>query len=389
MFQAPGFLAKLNDIPTDMTLEGMEQFRRLQGADQLLQDTNQQAYDMTAEQRPYRLAQLDMANQTAKAQLPGIAAQADLTRTQAEQGRLNLEEQRALQLPKMESMLAKYGYEKTRAYLDQVAAMGPLMRSAAEQVWSNPVGGRLAAREMFEKAGQGSMWSPAWDNLPPDQLAMALFNHGRAIQESSDKYTQALDTQDAKARANAAVTAMRLQSAEKQTNARIASAQQLQKSLLTEQAKWKTTDFSQAGVLYTRWSREEQEAAQAAADAGKMEQARMHMQKAQEYSEEASRMEQRAYQKASAGAATGNEAKVDVPAVVNQGAFQSVEPKGGPTAVVPQPAVKAPQGVAPPAAKPAAAPTDRVRVKRPDGTVGTIPKNQLADALKEGYTEVK
>jgi len=38
---------------------------------------------------------------------------------------------------------------------------------------------------------------------------------------------------------------------------------------------------------------------------------------------------------------------------------------------------------------PSTAPTQSVRVKSPDGVVGTIPANQLAEALKSGYTQVK
>ena len=39
--------------------------------------------------------------------------------------------------------------------------------------------------------------------------------------------------------------------------------------------------------------------------------------------------------------------------------------------------------------KPAATSNERVKVKSPDGTVGTIPKNNLLDALKEGYKLIR
>ncbi|MBR1775937.1 hypothetical protein IJ750_02545 [bacterium] len=39
--------------------------------------------------------------------------------------------------------------------------------------------------------------------------------------------------------------------------------------------------------------------------------------------------------------------------------------------------------------KPATTSNERVKVKSPDGTVGTIPKNNLLDALKEGYKLIK
>lgn len=51
-----------------------------------------------------------------------------------------------------------------------------------------------------------------------------------------------------------------------------------------------------------------------------------------------------------------------------------------------QPGTPAPKAGAGAAKTPAA---DRVRVKSPDGQVGTIPRSQLQDALKAGYTQVQ
>lgn len=342
MFQAPGFLEKLNQIPTDMTLEGMDAYRRLQGADQLLQETNQQAYDVTAEQRPYRLAQLDLANQTAREQLPGIRAATDLTRTQGELAKLGLEEARQIQGPKIDKLLSQYGAEKTKAYLDQYTALGSTMRQAGAIIHANPLGGIKLAREMFENTGHGNMWNPAWDTMDRGELLMRLQSTGKEIQESADKYTQALDLQDSKARAAMLVTKARLDAAERMSNARLENARTLQRQMLNDKAKWAKEDFGNASVRFVRWAAEEEAAAQQAADAGDMAKAQAHIQRAMMYKAEASSMEERALNLATAGAATGNEAKVDIPGVVNEGKVRPVEPKGGPTRVVPQPPVRQP-----------------------------------------------
>jgi hypothetical protein len=46
--------------------------------------------------------------------------------------------------------------------------------------------------------GMGKMWNPAWDKLPPGQLAMTLSEYGKELQGSGLKLRQATELQDSK-----------------------------------------------------------------------------------------------------------------------------------------------------------------------------------------------
>ncbi len=242
--QAPGLLERLNQIPVDMTLEGLNQFNLAQGADSMgLQNAQRQLnYDTQAD--PLKLASLGLRNQTEEAQLPGIRAQSEMFG-------LDRDKKKATHAQEIESMLGKFKAEDLKNHLAGVTALGSSMRNAAELIYQNPVGGVPLAKQLLARTGHDDWWSPEWDNLPPQQLVLKLHEMGKAIQENGDKYSQALDLASIKAAAAQQLQAQKAAAAQKLQQERLEAARSLKRwELENKPAKADKNTMNQLAAKY-------------------------------------------------------------------------------------------------------------------------------------------
>lgn len=317
--QAPGVLERLNQVPVDMTLEGMRQFNLAQGADSMgLQNAQRQLnYDTQAD--PLKLAGLGLRNQTEEAQLPGV-------RSQSEMLGMELDKKKATHAEEIQSMLGKYKAEDLTRHLQSVSALGSSMRNAAEIVWQNPMGGADIAKQLLARTGHDDWWSPEWDKLPPQQLALKLHEMGKAIQENGDKYSQALDTANIKASAAQQLQAQKAAAALKLQQDRLEAARRLKRwELENKPAKADKNTLEQLAAKYRNLAVE-------ARQDGDTKGAVMYEAEAARVLEEKRTLNQ-------ASARVGQEGKIDAPAVA--GLPQVAQPQ--------QPVATQPPGVAQPA----------------------------------------
>jgi hypothetical protein len=295
--QAPGVLERLNNIPVDMTLEGLNQFNLAQGADAMgLQNAQRQlSFDTQAD--PMRLASLGLRNQREEAELPGVRAQSEMLG-------LDRDKKKATHAQEIESMLGKFKAEDLKNHLAGVTALGSSMRNAAELIYQNPVGGVPLAKQLLARTGHDDWWSPEWDKLPPQELVLKLHEMGKAIQENGDKYSQALDTANIKALAAQQLQAQKAAAAQKLQQERLEAARSLKRwELENTPAKADKNTLEQLAARYRNLAVEARQDGDAEGAA--------------KYEAEAARVLEEKRVLLQAGARVGQEGKPDVATMAN------------------------------------------------------------------------
>lgn len=338
----PQTLAQLDQVPLYKFGTALNMINDMQSADQ--QNLADLPSSIAHEQamRPLREQQLSIGNEQGLAQLPGLRATASMQQRKNQEEDLFTPERHA-------EFYAKHGAEKMKQFAQQLTDSGTVALNAAALAAKLPIGGTQAAKQMFEEAGV--RWHPEWDRLPTPQLVQRLQDLGQEMTTNGSKSQSMIAQMDMKAQIAAANAQAALEKERMGIDAgKYAKAQRqsLAISLLGSKSAKQTAE------IYATASAQ-------ALKAGDQE-------TAMEYAQLAQIARQRAAEDANNAAAA--RPGIDVPAVTNLPA---------------QPPAQANAPVAP--SSPAASET--VRVKNPNGTVGTIPRKQLKEALASGYTEVK
>lgn len=213
----PTNLQGLVDLPVGMRPQQEEFLANASRNDsQMLQ---QQGLANLFQQRadPLRVRGLELSNQTAEAGLSGVVAQG---KSAERKNRIeSLMEDKQIQ-----DMMGKYKSEELSRHVKDMEGVGQLALQGAEQVWSNPIGGRALVKQKLEKTG---MWNPKWDSLPPDRLAMELSNFGQGLQATGAKFSQAVQLQDDKLAAQERMKRMEVEQRSAAAQLRASSAQAL------------------------------------------------------------------------------------------------------------------------------------------------------------------
>ena len=176
----PQTLSQMDNVPLQYTGRALDSLDRMGEADQLSLADLANLNEHNAAMRPMLQQQQGLQNASLAVQIPGQAADAQMrSRKNANEELLNPEA--------VASMREKYGDDKLAHHINQLTGMGSLMLAAAAEVSSAPLGGHMAARQMFEQAGLGDKWHPEWDNLRPDQLAQRLNQAGQELVMTGNK----------------------------------------------------------------------------------------------------------------------------------------------------------------------------------------------------------
>jgi hypothetical protein len=277
-------LSKFSNVPLALTGDALASIDRGQQADQSnLQDLFSQNQHMQT-MRPMQEQQLDLGNQTARATLPGIVAQSDIT------GRKN----------KMEASTFDFDVKNK-------------LSEAALKASENDLKG-------IEQHAQQLMYSLNPQEALEGQRLFEASKHMREVRFKADT-----EKAVAKIRGDTAMatTGMRIGSNERINGARLGNAATLKQWELTNKRLLdKPTTEALAG-RYRSWAVE-------ARSEGNSEEAT-------KYEAEAARLMQESAALRQAGVGAGNEAKVDVNALTN-GAVPTVAPRAP---VATQPPAKA------------------------------------------------
>jgi hypothetical protein len=170
----PRALADVWQLPPGAFLEGQRMLPMMQARDETAYQKSLQDMQFEAEAQPHKLQQYKDASAMSQAQLPGVqAGSRTAVRNDAEHALFTPE--------RIKSAMGKFRKEDVETF-GRVAGEGTLQM--AGEVRLNPIGSTMRVRDRFQQLGMQQLWNPAWDNLPPDQLANALEKFGKHIQES-------------------------------------------------------------------------------------------------------------------------------------------------------------------------------------------------------------
>lgn len=345
--------------PSMMSLLGQQQ-----GADQLTSMDNQRQYAYDTANDPLKLQEKGLQNDTLAEALPGVTARSKEDTRKASNGAL-------LNDREIADHIGTYGAAATKRHIEDMEALGQTALQQSELSWANPMGANARAKQAFIDAGHGDAWNPEWDTMNAGDLADKLGKLGQGIQGTNAAVSKALLTAQAKGDAALAVKIEENRGKLEQSRIRAASADALT-AAKERMASTKQTE-QQYGTQMEALANAETDPAKKA-----------------EYMARANAAYKKAYELASAPAATGAAVKPDVgamgiPKVGNPAAptitgAQGNPPQAAPTAAQPT-AGAASNGM--PATPP---PAGRVYVKDVrTGKVGHIPIGQLEDAMSHGY----
>lgn len=225
----PQTLAQMDNVPLQYTGRALDSLDRMGQADQLTLEDLANLNQHNAAMRPMLQEHQGLSNASLAVQIPGQAADAQIrARKNANEDLLNDDNIR--------SMRSKYKDEELTHHINQMSGLGSLMMGAAEQAWSAPLGGTLAAKQMFKDAGLENRWQPEWDNLRTDQLAMKLHEAGQQLVMTGSRAQQAL--QSAQLKGDMALERTRIQEANKSQIAAMQDA--TKRALAHDMMHWKT-----------------------------------------------------------------------------------------------------------------------------------------------------
>lgn len=289
---------------------------------------------------PLRAQQMELANLGHAYELPGRLADSV--------GKVRKQEQADLfHDDEINALKTKYKAEELSAKVKELENRGTQFMQWANGITYNPKATRLAAKQQL-----GEDWDPSWDQLSDPQLSLKFHEWGKGIQDASPKFQQALGLQESK---NAA--------AEKRA-AMAAETAQFRAKLIKDAQSAKA---SKDPTTYQGWAGKLLELARTEEDPGKQA---VLLEQAQQFAE------------------LYHQSLIARGAAVPR---PDLGQMGVPTTPTPEPPkVKVPganPNVSPSSGSPAQG--RRVRVQSPDGKTGTIPADQLQDALSQGYKEIK
>lgn len=338
----PQTLAQLDQVPLYKFGTALNMLDNMQSADQqnLADLPNSIAHEQAM--RPLREQQLDIGNQQGLAQLPGMKAQASM------QVRKNQEED--LFTPERHAeFYAKHGAEKMKQYAQQLTDTGTVALNAASVAAKLPIGGNMAARDIFKQAG--IQWHPEWDNLPREQLVQRLQDLGQEMTTNGSKSQQMIAQMDMKAQIAAATAQTTLDKEEMGIKAGKYNKPNRFGLSISQQLQNEADPVKKLTLIRS-----------AKAQAGSDEALQAMMPLLEELERQV-----RPIAEAKLSAAQPKPGSVDITGVTDG-------------AVPTQPPISlTPQG------QPAQSET--VSVVHPDGRAGTIPRKQLKEALAAGYKE--
>lgn len=297
-------LGQMNNVPVDMTLEGLNQYRQGQQADQMAMEDLPGLIQHQQNMRPLQEQSLAANSAATLAQIPGMQADARMKNVQADTAEKT-------QQSNIEALIAKHGHEKMQSYLDEVAGMGPLMQQAAAVVMTNPVGGSKIAKQMFERAGHGDMWSPMYDKMDQATLIDALQTQGRQINAAMPRMQQAVDVASLKAEYQARLEAAKIASRESIAAGHNQLKRDVSQAELAFKNEHQTPNYQQLSARYSELAR--QAYASGNSDYG------------QQLDQEAQRLDALAKQYAAIQGNINNQGKVDVTGLTG-GAIPTLNP---------------------------------------------------------------
>ena len=235
----PQTLAQMDNVPLQYTGMALDSLDRMKAADQtgLADLENLNAHN--AAMRPMLQEHQGLQNASMAVRIPGEAADAQMrARKNANEELLNPES--------IKAMREKFGADTLNHHINQLTGMGSLMMAAASQISAAPVGGTMAAKQMFMQAGLGDKWHPEWDNLRPDQLAQRLNQGGQELVMTGNKAQQMLQSQQVKGD-----YAMRKAELEAASRERIAAENRASREALAQMhLAWKTSFNKQSTDQY-------------------------------------------------------------------------------------------------------------------------------------------
>lgn len=186
----PRTLQELDQVPLYKFITGLQTVDNMQNADQ---QTLADLPDSIAHQqamRPMQQEQMRLGNEATLAQLPGMRAQSSMQQRKDSDENLFTPERHA-------EFYAKHGAEKMKQFAQQLTDTGTVALNAASVAAKLPIGGTLAARDIFKQAG--IQWHPEWDNLPQPQLVQRLQELGQEMSTNGGKSQQMIAQMDMKA----------------------------------------------------------------------------------------------------------------------------------------------------------------------------------------------
>lgn len=297
-------IALAGQAPPQFALDALQALHNKQYADEMGLADLPNAYQHEQNMRPLQEQRESVLNQVSQAQIPLMQAQAREAGNRADI-------QDATKDLNIEQLRSQYGHTKLTNYLNEISGMGPLMQQAGAMVRSMPVGGNLKARQMLKQAGHEDMWNPAWDNMPPAQLAQQLEQTGYSISSASQKWQQAADIANRKAEAMARLEEFKAESRERIASQRVGAARDMKQWELANSRLLDKPTYQSLSARYTEFARQ-------AMEDGRPDEAR-------QYDAEAKRLNAAAMALPTANAQIGNQSKVDVTKLTG-GAIPTINP---------------------------------------------------------------
>ena len=355
-------LSNFSKVPLALTGDALASVDRGNQADQSnladLFSQNQHMQNM----RPMQEQQQDLSNQGLQAGLPGIVANSAI----AQRNNSNAE---ILTPEVLAAAHSKHTKEENQNVVDRMHNLGQTMQQASAIIRTNPINGIPIAKRMFQQAGHGDMWNNDWENIQGNGglgVANELETTGKKIQESGDRFSQALGTQQLKVDSARALQESRLQATMDQVRARITSAEKIHQETMANKKELSKETAQQAAERYNRLADEAEQQKQPEEAAGYRAKADQHIRIAGWL--------------AAQSAATGNESKLDMEHLQKTGQLKTIS--SARTQVNEPPSVKPPA----PAASTSAG---TILMLHPNGTTkGYVPADKVVQALKDGYTTI-
>lgn len=176
---SPSLSSMMEGLPYQ-PLNYLDEQQRLQEANVMSLEDLPNAYAHENAMRPLRQQQMQLGNDTTLSQLPGVRAQASML------GRKDRMEE-AQEPFDIKAMTGKYSSQELERHTKDLSNFGTLLGQSAALIKANPLGGSMAAKQMFQQAGKQGLWNPQWDSLNPVELAKVLEQAGTGIMSTSNK----------------------------------------------------------------------------------------------------------------------------------------------------------------------------------------------------------
>lgn len=296
-------LGQMNNVPVDMTLEGLNQYRQGQQADQMAMEDLPGLIQHQQNMRPLQEQSMAANSAATLAQIPGMQADARMKNVQADTAEKT-------QQSNIEALIAKHGHEKMQSYLDEIQGMGPLFQQAGIMAGSGP-GGVQLAKKLIMDSGHGDMWDQTWEGTSQARLSDLLYTKGKEISATLPRMQQAVDVASLKAEYQARLEAAKIASRESIAAGHNQLKRDVSQAELAFKNEHQTPNYQQLSARYSELAR--QAYASGNSDYG------------QQLDQEAQRLDAVAKQYAAIQGNVNNQGKVDVTGLTS-GAIPTLNP---------------------------------------------------------------